>query len=136
MAILTLSISKSKITGLNRVLDVNSLNITSDVIQLQNIVFSLDSDGNRLNTQEISPYTVLESADNNTHVDPSTGIYVLQQEDLTWKYIAGPNKDQLFTGSPMGEYDFLIALFNQNVNIENLVRQYIQLNDSIGKYDV
>ncbi len=135
MAILTVSISDSKITGLKRNLDVTGLNIT-DSIMLNSTVWSLKTDGSRINTKEISPYNVTEIADNNTHVDPATGIYVEQQEDATWKYTAGPNKDQTFSGIPVGEYDFLIALFGQSVNIENLVRQYIQLNDSIGKYDV
>lgn len=136
MAILTLNISNSKITGLKRSLDVIAINITSDAIILHTIVNSLDNNGNIINTQEIPSYAIMESANNNTHVDSETGIYVEKQEDESWKYIAGPNKNQIFNGTAIGEYDFLISFFNQSVNIETLVIQYIQMNDSIGKYDI
>lgn len=147
MAILTIppvginpGMSNHPDTGLKRSLDVISLNIGSSAITLSQIVYQLDASGNRLDTSSMPAMTIPSIATNNTLVDPATGLYVIQDNvgstPATYVYDGGTQNGNPFTGTPVPEYVFLIAMLNTPVNINQMITQYVLLNDLLGEYNV
>lgn len=137
MAILTTAISRSPTTLLNRSLDVVGLVIGTIDIELKCIIYSLDANNDRIETQDCQPYAISNFAENITLVDPANGLYVIPNSDNTgWIYNGGTLNGQVFSGTPAPEYSFLIAMLSQSVNIHNMIIEYITLNDSLGKYNI
>jgi hypothetical protein len=137
--LLTTTISNSPTTGLARSLDVTALRIETAIIVMVCNVYSLTQQGSRINTRATPMYTVQDSATDVTLVDPATGIYLNIIDNngvVTYTYDGGPSNGQPFTGTPVGEYTFLIGMLNTNVNIQTLISQYVTLNDSLGFYNV
>jgi len=137
MALVSLiNISNNPTTGLKRNLDIIGLNIGSTRIDMTVVIYSLDSNSNRLNTLSIPAVNFVDSATDDTLIDPATGVYVISNGSGGYNYLGGPSNGQPFTGTPIGEYDFLIALLNTSVNISTLMTSYIALNDSLGYYNI
>ena len=141
MAISSVTISNHPITGLARIVDVVALNITSDAIVLVQEVYQLNSSGVRITNESLAPMDIISYATNNTLVDPANGFYVESDGNGGWIYdgsIGGsaPANGTPFTGTPVPEYAFLIAMLNTPVNIQGMITQYIKLNDSLGDYNV
>ena len=131
-----IAISNHPVTGFKRVLDIASNNIGGDRIDMTVHIYSLDSNNNRLDTLSVPMVSLVESATNSTLIDPATGVYVISDGNGGWKYEGGPNNSQAFNGTPMGEYDFFIAMLGTSVNVKNLMIGVVALNDSLGMYNV
>ena len=137
--LLTTTISNSPTTNLARSLDVVALNIGGNSINLVCNIYSLTSEQVRINTRETPMYPVQDFATDSTLVDPATGVYlnsVVTNGATTYTYDGGTNNGSAFTGTPIGEYTYLMGMLNTSVNIQTLITQYIELNDSLGFYNV
>jgi hypothetical protein len=141
MILYTTNISNAPLTGLKRSIDVIAIIIDQHHIELRNLIYSLDINGVRITGSQATPHLDVDIADNTTLVDPANGQYVIQtgvdiNKNPIYSYDGGANNGQPFVGAPVGEYTFLIGFLNQNVNIVTLISEYIQLNDSLGKYNI
>ena len=80
-----IAISNHPVTGFKRVLDIVSNNIGGDRIDMTVNIYSLDSNNNRLDTLSVPMVSLVESATNNTLIDPATGVYIISDDNGGWK---------------------------------------------------
>lgn len=76
-------------------------------------------DGERINSKRFAPYTVQLKATMDTFVDPRTGQIVEQG-----------------TEGSMSEYDFFVAMANNNINIFQVILNTVLLRDSQGRFNL
>jgi len=118
------NISKSPITGLNRVVDINSFNwiISDDKIILDTVCYNI-KDEKLFTSKEVNEFVVKLVADNSTMVDPKTGA------------IVDPDENGNYPDGLMGQYDFMKMLSKIPVLMEEMLINYVLIADSRGRYN-
>jgi len=114
-------ISNDPITGLKRITTVSEFYVNLTEVTLVTETRHYDSEDKEVVTKAIKPFTVILKAKNSTLVNPATGGTVEDGEDEA--------------DCTMGEYDYLVAVANNPINIFDVMRGTILKSDLRGRYN-
>jgi hypothetical protein len=114
-------ISNDPVTGLKRVTTVKEFYVNLTSVTLATETKSFDANDVEVVTKSIKPFNVNLVAVNSTLVNPANGNTVEDGEDAE--------------DCTMGEYDYLVAVADNPINIFDVMRATILKSDSRGRFN-
>jgi len=136
--LLTINISNSPITNLQRQVDVRSLYVDDQEkkVELITICYSV-KDGERLTNNECRPFERKLVASNERLVNPANGIVLTsstgntgtEEEPVIVTIYSQPDGTEVL--NPVPQYDFFKAMLNSEVNVISIIEGVILQEDQV-----